>query len=371
MDLPRRLAARLLARIDVQLDGDRPWDLKIRDSRALREAITRGSLGFGEAYVNGWWDCDDLEELTYRLVVSDLRGLAYKLPGVVLARALATHRNRQTRRLAREVAEHHYDFGNDLFSAFLGRYKVYSCGLFREGVDLDEAQHAKLDLICKKLDLRPGEHLLDVGGGWGEAARFAAEHYGARVTSINISEEQMSLARERCRGFDVEIVRRDYREVRGRYDKIMAIAMFTHVGPRNYRAFMETMHGALAPGGIFLMEGVWGNASQTIGDPWVDRHIFPNAVIPSGAQTFAAFERLFVAEDLHNFGPDYAKTLRAWNVNFQAAWPQLRARYDERTRRTFEYYFLAMAALFRARAMQNWHLVLTRAPTPQPPCRPA
>jgi cyclopropane-fatty-acyl-phospholipid synthase len=369
MGLFRSLTAPLLARIDVQLDGDRPWDVKIRHPRALREGLTRGSLGFGEAYVNGWWDCDDLEELVYRLVVSDLRGLAYRLPGVVLARRLAALTNRQTRRLSREVAERHYDFGNDLFSAFLGRYKIYSCGLFRGGSDLDEAQLAKLHLICKKLDLRPGERLLDVGGGWGEIARFAAEHYGARVTSINISEEQMSLARERCRGLDVEIVRCDYRSVRGTFDKIMAIAMFTHVGPHNYRGFMETMHRALAPGGVFLMEGVWGNASQTIGDPWVDRYIFPNAVIPSGAQTFAAFERLFVAEDLHNFGPDYALTLRAWNANFQAAWPSLRARYDERTRRLFEYYFLAMAALFRARAMQNWHLVLTKAPAPQPPCR--
>ncbi len=228
-----------------------------------------------------------------------------------------------------------------------------------------------MELICKKLDLRRGDHLLDVGGGWGELARFAAANHGARVTSINISEEQMRHARERCRGLDVEIVRCDYRDLRGTFDKIMAIAMFTHVGPNNYRGFMEQMARALAPGGVLVMEGVWGNASQTMGDPWVDRYIFPGAVIPSGAQTFAAVEGLFVVEDLHNFGPHYATTLRAWNQNFQRAWPSLRARYDERTRRMFEYYFLAMAALFRARAMQNWQLVLTRAPGPQPPCRVA
>jgi len=369
MPVSRLLAARLLAPLDVRLDGDRPWDIRVRDPRALRKSLTGGSLGFGEAFVDGWWDCGDLEELIYRLVVADLRGLAYMLPAVFLKRRLAALVNLQTRPRSRRVAEQHYDYGNDFFAALLGRHPIYSCGYFREGDDLDAAQLAKMDLICKKLDLRPGEHLLDVGGGWGELARHAAATYGVRVTSINISEEQMRIGRERCRGLDVEIVGCDYRDVRGTFDKVMAIAMFTHVGPHNYRGFMERMSRVLSPGGIFVMEGVWGNATQTTGDPWVDRYIFPGAVIPSGAQTFAAVERLFVVEDLHNFGPHYATTLRAWNANLQQAWPALAARYDERARRTFEYYLLAMAALFRARAMQNWQLVLTHGARAQPPCR--
>jgi cyclopropane-fatty-acyl-phospholipid synthase len=217
--------------------------------------------------------------------------------------------------------------------------------------------------------LQPGERLLDVGGGFGELARHAASHYGARVTSINISKEQVRFARERCRGLPVEVVRCDYRDVRGTFDKVAAIAVFTHVGYRNYRVFMEAMRRALAPGGILVMEGVWGNTSTTHIDPWIDKHIFPGGMFPSGAQTFAALEGLFVAEDLHNFGPHYVKTLRAWNRNLEEAWPRLRARHDEPLRRMFEFYFLMSAGYFRARALQHWQLVLTPPGAAQPPCR--
>jgi cyclopropane-fatty-acyl-phospholipid synthase len=145
--------------------------------------------------------------------------------------------------------------------------------------------------------------------------------------------------------------------------------MFTHVGHKNYRSFMTSMRRLLRPEGTLLMEGVWGNTSVTHIDAWMDRYIFPNATIPSGAQTFEAFEGLFVAEDLHNFGPSYVHTLRAWNHNLNQAWPELGRRYDERVRRTFEYFFQTIAGFFRARALSNWHLVLTPVGAAQPACR--
>jgi cyclopropane-fatty-acyl-phospholipid synthase len=316
--------------------------------------------------VNGGWSCEDLEELAFRLGAARLERVAEILPAGLIAGLRARLFNRQTRARSMRVARAHYDLDDELFAAFLGRYRNYSCAWFHRTDDLDQAQRDKMDLVCRKLDLRPGDHLLDVGGGWGELARHAAREFGARVTSINISEEQLRYAREYCRGLTVDVVRSDYRDIRGSFDKIAAIAMFTHVGVHNYRRFMRDMHRLLKPRGVLLVEGVWGNVSTHRIDAWTDKYIFPGAMIPSGAQTFRAIEGLFVAEDVHNFGPDYVKTLSEWNTRFQAAWPRLRARFDERVRRMFEYFFLVVAGFFRARALQHWHLVLTRTGTPQP-----
>jgi cyclopropane-fatty-acyl-phospholipid synthase len=365
MKLAKRILDPLLATVDVRTDGGRPWDIEVHDEAFHRKTLLQGSLGLGEAYMDRWWSAADLEELAFRLLHG---GLERRLkPLYHLAPALFTRaRNQQTRDRALRVAERHYNLGNDLFGEFLGTYKNYSCGYFEGGDDLDAAQEKKMDLICRKLDLRPGDHLLDVGGGWGEIARWAAAKYGARVTSINISEEQMRFARRHCEGLSVEILRRDYRDLEGRFDKIAVIAMLTHVGYKNYRRFMEIAHRCLRPGGVMLIESVGGNASTTYCEPWTDAYIFPGGMIPSLAQLGEAFAGLFVVEDLHNFAPSYVRTLRAWNDNFQAAWPRLAGRYDERTRRMFEYFFLTVAGAFRARDLQHWHVLLSRAGSPQP-----
>jgi cyclopropane-fatty-acyl-phospholipid synthase len=369
MNLSRLLVERLLRKADVEVNGGRAWDITVRDPRIFRRVLVEGSIGFGEGYVDGWWTCGDLEELACRLLGARLEEATAVLPGGLAHRLSSRIVNQQTRRRSLRVARRHYDFDNDLFCAFLGAHKSYSCGYFRGTDDLDVAQEQKLDLICRKLQLSPGEHLLDVGSGFGAFAHHAASRYGVRVTSINISEQQIRYSRELCRGLDVEVVRCDYRELTGTFDKVATIAMFTHVGRRNYRTFMETIHRVLRPGGIFVMEGIWGNVSLPAIDAWIDKYIFPGSLIPSGAQTFRAFEGLFVAEDLHNFGPDYVETLRAWNRNLQAAWPGLRARYDDKVRRTFELYFLLCAGAFRARTHQNWQLVLTPQGRAQPASR--
>ncbi len=364
-----RICERVLGPADIRLNGSRPWDIQIHDERALERSLLHGSVGFGESFVDGWWSTRDLEELSCRLALASVDDVARLLPGGLWLGLFAKLANRQTRPRALSVVKEHYDFGNDLFFGFLGKHPNYSCGYFSGTHDLDEAQRLKMDLICQKLCLRPGDRLLDVGGGWGEFAHYAASHYGARVTSINLSEAQMQVGRKRCQGLDVQVVRSDYRDMHGEFDKIAAIAMFTHVGYKNYPSFMQTMHRLLKPEGIFLMEGVWGNSSVTHIDAWMDKYIFPNAMIPSGAQTFAAFEKLFVAEDLHNFAPSYVETLRAWRKNLEISWPGLSPNYDERVRRIFEFYFNLIAGFFRARALQNWHLVLTKAGRPQPICR--
>jgi cyclopropane-fatty-acyl-phospholipid synthase len=366
--LYERLVASVFLEADVRLDGGRAWDFDVRDDRFYHTVLLKGSLGLGESYVDGWWTCRDLEELIYRLLRSGVERHNRYRPSTLWLAGLARLTNRQTRRRGMKVAEEHYNLGDRVFS-FLGHYKNYSCGYFEGTDDLDVAQRLKLELLCRKLNLQPGERLLDVGGGWGEFARYAAKHYGVEVVSINIADDQIRFAREYCAGHPVKIVKCDYRDATGTYDKIAAIAMLPHVGPRNYREFMQVMHDRLTPNGTLLIECTGGNQSRAYCEPWTNKCIFSGGTIPSLKQLGEAMERLFVLEDLHNFAPSYVHTLRGWHANFQKAWPEMASGASESFRRTFEYFFLSCAAAFRARDLQYWHLVLTKPGTPQPACR--
>lgn len=370
-----RLAAaiveRVLARADVRVGGDRAWDVRVTDDRFFADVLLRGTLGAGESYMAGWWQCDDLEELARRVLVSEVEAGFAALPTYAVPAVLARLRNDQSVGRSRRVADQHYSMDNDLFCRFLGSYRMYSAGYFEGGDpdDLDEAQRRKLDLICRKLELSSADHVLDVGGGWGEFARYAAATHGCRVTSINISDEQIRFARDYCRGLPVDVVRCDYRHVEGRYDKIAAIAMLPHVGYKNHRSFMRIMRDHLAPDGLMLIECTSKNVSSTHMDPWVDRYFFPGALFPSAHQVGAAIDGLFALEDWQNFWSSYIHTLRAWNRNFQSSWPVLSARYPESTRRMFEYFFLTGAGGFHARLLNYWHILLApltrRRPAPQ------
>jgi cyclopropane-fatty-acyl-phospholipid synthase len=280
--------------------------------------------------------------------------------------------NLQSRRRAHIVAERHYDLGNDLFFAFLDQYRQYSCAFFDGTDDLEQAQRNKLALITRKLQLRPGDRLLDIGCGWGGLARYAAETCGCLATGLNISQEQLRFAREFCQGLPVSFADRDYREMDGQFDKIVSVGMFEHVGLRNYRTFFKTVRRCLEEHGVFLLHTIGSSESGQGGsEPWTSKYIFPNGMVPSIAQIATAAEGLFVVEDLHNLGPHYEKTLLAWNDRFQRAWPELKARYDERFKRMWEYYLLACAGAFRARHIQLWQFVMTRegSASPQPVCR--
>jgi cyclopropane-fatty-acyl-phospholipid synthase len=371
--LARGVVERVLGRIDVRLDGARAWDLRVTDERFFRSALLRGSMGLGEAYMDGWWQCGDLEELSRRLLVGGVEHRFRFLPTYVAPRVAARLVNQQSVARSRRVADEHYSMDNDLFCRFLGKYKNYSAAYFDLGAgdltDLDAAQARKLDLICRKLELKSSDHLLDVGGGWGELARYAASTYGCRVTSINISDEQIRFARDYCQGLPVEVRKCDYRDLDGRYDKIASIAMIAHVGYKNHRTFLRKMRDHLEPEGLMLVESTGNNTSLTQMDPWVDHYFFKGALFPSMAQLTAAAEGIFAIDDWHNFAPSYPHTLRAWNANFQREWPALRARYQEPTRRMFEYFFLMGSGAFHARVLEYWHLLMsplnrrTRAPS--------
>lgn len=357
----------LLGSVGIEVDGPAPHDIRVRDSRFYRRVLRHASLGLGESYVEGWWDSDALDETIRKIVEGGLQERARRSPRVVALALAARIFNLQGSRRARHDVRQHYERGLDLHRAMLDRRMVYSCGYWREARTLDEAQEAKLELVCRKVGLREGATLLDIGCGWGALARWAAERHGARVTGITVSPEQAEVARETCRGLPVDIRVEDYREVDGQFDAVVSVGMFEHVGPKNYRTYMEVVDRCLAPGGVSLLHTIAGNRRTRYVDPWIDRYVFPGSNLPTPGQIVEATEGLFVVEDVHNFGPDYDRTLMAWHRRFEEAWPELRERYGERFRRLWRYYLLACAGTFRARRAQTLQVVLTRPGTPLPP----
>lgn len=359
---PPAILLELLGEAGIAIDGHAPADMLVRDERVFDAVLARWSLGLGEAYMAGWWDCERLDEFFTVVLRADLdtrvHGSARLRLALQMLRARLT--NLQSRARAFQVGEVHYDIGNDVFAAMLDARMIYSCAWWAQAETLDAAQEAKLDLICRKLELRPGESLLEIGCGWGGLARYAAERYGVRVTGITVSREQAELARQTCRDLPVEIRLQDYRELDGRYDKIVSVGMFEHVGRKNYGVYFDTVARLMAPDGLFLLHTIGTHRYTPAVDPWIDRYIFPNGQLPGPGELATSIEDCFVIEDWHNFGPDYDRTLMAWHERFEAAWPQLRERYDERFRRMFRYYLLACAGLFRSRQGQLWQLVLSR-----------
>jgi cyclopropane-fatty-acyl-phospholipid synthase len=348
----------LLSLADVMIDGDRPWDLRVHDDRLYERVLAQGRLGLGESYMDGWWDCDRVDEFCRWLLEAELDTKVrpwQDLPHVFRAKLL----NLQRPSRAFDVGRHHYDIGNELYRRMLDERMIYSCGYWQDAATLDEAQAAKLDLVCRKLGLRPGMRVLDIGCGWGGTARFAAERYGVSVLGITVSQEQVELARETCAGCDVEIRFQDYRDLEGEFDRVLSLGMFEHVGYKNYRTFMRIVREHLKDDGLFLLHTIGGNRTVASTDPWTERYIFPNSMLPSARQIAAAIERSFVLEDWHSFGTDYDVTLMCWYRNFEDAWPELQERYDERFHRMWRYFLLASAGSFRARKNQVWQIVLS------------
>jgi cyclopropane-fatty-acyl-phospholipid synthase len=360
-DDARAAFAKLLAHADIRIDGDRPWDITLHHPQSASRIMASGSLGLGESYMDGWWECAQIDEFIRHILQARLHervGTTALLVQSVRARLF----NLQNLRRAWQVAKVHYDLGNDVFEAMLGQHMAYTCGYWagvNDGADLDAAQAAKLDLVCRKLALEPGMRLLDIGCGWGSLMKHAAEHYGASCVGVTISREQADYGRQRCDGLPVEFRLMDYREVDGQFDRIASLGMFEHVGHKNHRDFFEVARRCLTHDGLLLLHTIGKNLRRTPTDPWIDRYIFPNGDLPSLGQIADASEDFFIIEDVHNFGADYDRTLVAWHTRFEAAWPRFCGRYGEHFRRMWRYYLLACAGTFRARSTQLWQIVLS------------
>nr|WP_275286360.1 cyclopropane fatty acyl phospholipid synthase [Halomonas elongata] len=356
----QRFVAELLEKADIRINGDRPRDIRFNAHGVIDEALARGNLGLGESYMMGNWDAERLDEFFFHL-------LRARLPDKINPRKLVFHHirtrllNLQTAKRAFEVGEAHYDLGNDFYAAMLDSRMTYTCGYWKNATNLDEAQEAKLDLICRKLELEPGMRVLDIGCGWGSFMAYAAEHYGVECVGLTISREQTEYGKQLMKqGLPVEFRLKDYRDETEQFDRIVSIGMFEHVGRKNYREYMEVAERCLKDDGLFLLHSIGKNVRGTSPDPWIDKYIFPNGELPALGHVTDAAEELFVVEDLHNFGADYDKTLMAWHANFEANWHRFATAYGERFYRMWRYYLLSCAGAFRARDIQLWQFVLSK-----------
>lgn len=350
----------LLTQAGITINGKNPWDIQVHNSEFYARVLAHGSIGVGEAYIEKWWDCPQLDVFFARIFNAGLEDKIKINWKIRVDSLLARIINRQTQTLAIYNGQKHYDIGNDIFIYMLDKRMTYTSGYWKNASNLDEAQENKLDLTCRKLYLQPGMRVLDIGCGWGSFAKYAAEKYSVSVTGITVSTEQTELGRKLCAGLPVEIKMMDYRELHEQYDCIVSLGMFEHVGYKNYREYMEVVHRCLKDDGLLLLHTIGSNTTDIITDPWIDTYIFPGTLLPSVAQIGLAIEGLFVMEDWHNFGADYDTTLIAWYNNVVRNWNILKDKYDEKFFRMWSYYLLMCAGAFRARKNQLWQIVLSK-----------
>lgn len=350
----------LLARAGLTINGPNPYDPQVHDERLYDRVLAGGTLALGEAYMDGWWDCEALDEMFARATRARL-DQHVKTASFALHVLRSKLFNMQSKARATQVAEEHYDLGNDLYERMLDSDTMaYTCGYWKDATTLAEAQKAKFDLICRKIGLKKGDRVLDIGCGFGGFAKYAAEHYGATVVGSSVSKEQCAIAEGRTQHLPVEVRFEDYRDTKGEFDHVVSIGMFEAVGSKNFRTFMQKAHDLLKPGGFFLLHTIGANMSHVANDQWYEKYIFKNGMLPSVAQIGTAVENLFVVEDWHNFGGYYDLTLQAWFKNFDAAWPELKDKYGERFYRMWKYYLLQSAGSFRSRNINLWQVLLSK-----------
>lgn len=360
----KKIAEEILATTEITINGNQPWDIQVHNDEFYRRVLLEGEIGFGEAYMEGWWDSERMDELVTKIMEADL-GKKVKLKWSSLFLLLkARLLNLQTKRRAALAASGHYDLGNELFQKMLDSRMNYSCAYWKNAETLDKAQENKLDLICRKLNLQPGMKVLDIGCGWGAFGKFAAEKYKVEVVGITVSKEQVELGQKLCKGLPVEFKLMDYRLLEGKFDRIVSVGMIEHVGYKNYSTFFKTACNCLTDNGLFLLHTIGSNISVTSITPWMNKYIFPDSVVPSLTQLSKAAEGLFVIEDVHNFGKYYDDTLMAWYTNFKKSWSEIEKNYPPYFFRMWEYYLLSSAASFRARQSQLWQMVLSKNGVP-------
>ncbi|MBI2037374.1 MAG: cyclopropane fatty acyl phospholipid synthase [Candidatus Magasanikbacteria bacterium] len=363
MKKEKQIIESLLAGTGIKINGNNPYDLQVHNENFYGRLLRYGSLGLGESYMDGWWDCASLDQFFHKVLEADLHSRVKNDLGIALKIALNFVLNVGRKSKAFKNGRH-YDAGNDLYRAMLDKRLAYTCGYWKDAVNLDDAQEAKLDLVCRKMGLKPGQKILDIGSGWGSFMGYAAEKYGVNAVGVTVSKEQKALADTLYKNLPVETRLQDYRDINEKFDQVVSLGMFEHVGYKNYRTFMKVAHSSLKDNGLFLLHTIGGNHSARITEPWIEKYIFPNSMLPSIKQIGKAIEDLFVMEDWHNFGVDYDKTLMAWYKNFEDNWDKIKSNYDERFYRMWKYYLLVSAGSFRARTNQLWQIVLSKKGVP-------
>jgi cyclopropane-fatty-acyl-phospholipid synthase len=351
----------ILSLAGIELNGPNPWDIQVHNKNFYKRALTEAELGIGESYMDGWWECEKIDELIFRIIRERLDEKVKRKLSIIFKILLTKIFNLQSKKRAFIIGEKHYDLGNDLFRSMLDKRMNYSSAYWKNANTIDEAQENKLELICKKLYLQEGMRVLDIGCGWSAFGKYAAEKYNVETVGITVSKEQVELGKEMCKGLPVEIHLQDYRELNEKFDRIVSVGMIEHVGYKNYGTYFQVANRCLKDDGLFLLHTIGEVKSVKANDAWTEKYIFPNSMLPSVAQLSKATEGLFVIEDWHNFGADYDKTLMAWYENFNSNWEKLKSIYNERFYRMWKYFLLSSAGAFRARSKnQLWQIVLSK-----------
>ncbi len=350
----------LLAGTGIAINGSNAYDPQIHNEDFYSRVLRQKSLGLGESYMDGWWDCEKLDQFFHKILIADLDRRIRHDWNLAFRFVLNFIMNAGRKSNAFEIGEKHYDIGNDLYRAMLDERLTYTCGYWADAENLNKAQEAKLDLVCRKIGLKRGQKILDIGSGWGSFIGYAAEKYGANAVGVTVSKEQKALADALYKNLSVETRLEDYRDISEKFNHVVSLGMFEHVGYKNYRTFMKIVYNALEDDGLFLLHTIGGNYSARGSDPFLEKYIFPNSMLPSMKQISKSIEGLFVMEDWHNFGADYDKTLMAWHQNFEDNWDKIKSNHDERFYRMWKYYLLCCAGSFRARKNQLWQIVLSK-----------
>ena len=349
--------------------------IRVRSPRFYSDAVFAGTVGAGEAYMNGYWHCDDLTGLVRLMVVNrqlmdDVDSGWSRLSAPLLKLAHWLNRNDKTG--SRRNISAHYDLGNEFFELFLDETMAYSCGIFPSAEStLLEASTAKFDAACRKLNLRPGQRLLEIGTGWGGLAIHAARHYGCHVTTTTISREQYDMSRERVAraglGDRVTLLLEDYRDLTGEYDALVSIEMIEAVGHQYLDTYFRRCSGLLKPSGAMLLQAItirdqfYDQARRSV--DFIKRFIFPGSFIPSIKAIAESVERATDLKIYHmeDIGPHYSRTLKIWRERFLARQSEVRALgYPEAFVRMWEYYLCYCEGGFEERQLGDVQMLLTK-----------
>ena len=362
----KKITEELLQLAGVTINGSNSWDIKVYNEQFYKKVLTEGELGIGEAFMDGWWDADQPDELICKIHRAQLAKKIRRKFSIFMKVIAANLVDLPSKSRAYVIGERHYDLGNDLFQSMLDTRLNYSCGYWKNATTLDQAQEDKLDLICRKLYLKPGMRVLDIGCGWGAFGKYAAEKYGVEVVGITVSKQQVDLGRKLCQGLPVELRLQDYRDVNEQFDRIVSVGMIEHVGYRNYETYFRIANHCLKDDGLFLLHTIGNVKSVKTIDLWTKKYIFPVGMVPSVAQLGKAWENLFVMQDWHSFGLYYDKTLMAWYDNFIKNWDSIKNKYSERFFRMWKFYLLSAAGSFRSGTQsQLWQIVLSKNGMPE------
>ena len=362
MTTPRQIVTKLLSHSGIIVNGSYDHDMIVHNAKCFDMILSNWSLGLGESYMQGFWTCKKLDHFFFQLLSSDIDSkVLRKIKFSLLMHSLKyKFMNLQNIHRAFEVGHKHYDLGNNFFEKMLDPNMQYSCGYWQKAKKLKDAQIAKIDMVCQKLKLKPGEHVLEIGCGWGGFAEYAINKYKIHYTGVSISKEQILYAKKRLKKMQANFILSDYRSIQGEFDKVVSIGMFEHVGQKNYHDFFEIAFKSLKQDGLFLLHTIGSSKTKIATDQWIHKYIFPNGFIPSYNQITSAAEGFFHLEDWHNFGKDYDLTLMAWYQNFKKNWKKNESNYPDNFYKMWEYYLLSCAGYFRSKKGQLWQIVFSR-----------